>query len=288
MIAVDVLLSKREPARGLLESIAMEYRLAITRSCQSLMLVLMVCAAPHLLRGQAAAAPPPAVPEWAQPGSPTHVQVPPPADFHRPSRNFDMPIGVFHGQSDIGAAVVPGSASYDAGTNQYTINSAGYNIWYSRDEFRYLWSKMSGDVSLAADVTFADPQGYGDRKAVLIIRQNLEDDSKEAMIGEHGVGMIHLAWRPDKGASMKDAQFRFGGTLTGVKAKRIGIEKRGDSVAIFVSLAGEPMHQLGPPIDLHFDGPFYVGIGFCSHLPATMDTAVLSNVVVANSAGKVR
>jgi hypothetical protein len=183
---------------------------------------------------------------------------------------------------------MPGSASYDAGTKQYTINSAGYNIWYSRDEFRYLWSKMSGDVSLAADITFPDPQGYGDRKAVLIIRQNLEDDSKDAMIGEHGVGMIHLAWRPDKGASMKDAQFRFGGTLTGVKAKRIGIEKRGDSVAIFVSLAGEPMHQLGPPIDLHFDGPFYVGIGFCSHLPATVDTAVLSNVVVENSAGKVR
>jgi hypothetical protein len=87
---------------------------------------------------------------------------------------------------------------------------------------------------------------------------------------------------------MKDAQFRFGGTLAGVKAKRIGIEKRGDSVAIFVSLEGEPTHQLGPPIDLHFDGPFYVGIGFCSHLPAMPDTAVLSNVTLDNSAGKVR
>ena len=87
---------------------------------------------------------------------------------------------------------------------------------------------------------------------------------------------------------MKDAQFRFGGTLAGVKAKRIGIEKHGDSIAIFVSLEGEPMHQLGPPITLHFDEPFYVGIGFCSHLPATSDTAVVSNVVLENSAGNVR
>jgi len=55
--------------------------------------------------------------------------VPPPADFHRPSRNFDAPIGVFEGQSDIGAAVLPGNANYDANTKQYTINSAGYNIW---------------------------------------------------------------------------------------------------------------------------------------------------------------
>jgi hypothetical protein len=230
----------------------------------------------------------PAVPDWAQPGSPTHVQVPPPADFHRPGRNFEAPIGLFEGQSDVGGALVPGSAEYDGATGQYTIQSAGYNIWYSRDEFRFLWKKMSGDVSLAADVNFPDPKGYGDRKVVLIIRQNLEDDSKEAMLGQHGAGMIHLAWRSEKGVFVKDMQYRFGGTLNGIKAKRIGIEKHGDAIAIFVSLQGEPMHQFGPPINLQFDQPFYVGIGFCSHLPATPDTAVFSNVVLENSAGKVR
>jgi hypothetical protein len=228
------------------------------------------------------------VPDWAQPGSPTHVQVPPPPDFHRASTNFDKPIGIFEGQSDIGSAVVPGSATFDSATGQYTIHSAGYNIWYTRDEFRFLWKKMSGDVSLAADVSFPDPKGYGDRKAVLIIRQNLDDDAREAMLGEHGTGMIHLAQRPEKGASIKDLQYRFGGGLNGVLARRVGIEKRGDSIAIFVSLQGEPMHQFGPPIALHFDEPFYVGIGFCSHLPATVDTAVLSNVVLEDSAGKVR
>ena len=259
------------------------------RSYRSWMIGFLLFGATLGVRGnEGGAAQAPAVPEWAQPGSPTHVQVPPPADFHRPSRNFETPIGVFQGQSDVGGAVTPGSASYDPGTEQYTIQSAGYNIWYSRDEFRFLWKKMSGDVSLAADVTFPDAQGYGDRKAVLVIRQNLEDDAKEAMLGEHGVGMIHLAWRADKGAMMKDAQFRFGGTLAGVKAKRVGIEKHGDKIAIFVSLQGEPMHQLGPPITLHFEEPFYVGIGFCSHLPATPDTAVVSNVLLDNSAGNVR
>lgn len=263
------------------------------------LLVLMLSAAPHLLHAQASpsATSIPAVPDWAQPGSATHEQVPPPADFHRPSWNFDKPIGVFQGQSDIGAAVVPGSASYNAKTKQYTITSAGYNIWYSRDEFRYLWKKMSGDVSLAADVTFPDPKGYSDRKAVLVIRQNLIDDSKEAMTGEHGTGMIHLAQRPARGAGFKDMEYRFAGIglpgssdptdLTPIMAKRIGIEKHGDAIALFVSLEGEPMHQFGPPIQLHFDGPFYVGIGFCSHLPATLDTAVLSDVILENAAGEV-
>ncbi len=230
----------------------------------------------------------PAVPDWAQPGSATHKQVPPPADFHRPSRIFNAPIGIFEGQADIGAAVVPGEATYDANARQYTITSAGYNIWYSRDEFRYLWKRMSGDISLAADATFPNPKGYDDRKAVLAIRQSLEDDSKEAMIGEHGTGMIHLAQRPAAGALMTDMQYRFGGSLAKVKAKRIGIEKRGDSIAIFISIEGEPMHQLGPPITLHFNEPFYVGIGFCSHLPATRDAAILSDVVLKNAADQVR
>jgi hypothetical protein len=258
---------------------------------------LTLCTAPNFLHAQAAASTPSAAPAWAQPGSATHTQVAPPADFHRPSKNFDTPIGIFDGQSDIGSAIVPGSASYDASTGQYTINSAGYNVWYMRDEFRYLWKKMSGDVSLAADIAIPDPKGYGDRKAVLIIRQTLDDDSKEAIVALHGAGMIHLAQRPEKGLRVKDMEYRIGGrgrpggespdSLVPVMARRIGIEKRGDSFALFVSLEGEPMHQFGPPIQLHIDGPFYAGIGFCSHLPDKSDTAVLSNVVLINSSGQV-
>ena len=261
--------------------------------------ILMLSIAPKLVLAQApnpSAAP--VAPAWAQPGSAGHPQVAPPPDFHRPSKNFDTPIGIFQGQSDIGSALVPGSASYDAATKQYTIHSAGYNVWYTRDEFRYLWKKMSGDVSLAADIAFPDPNGYSDRKAVLIIRQDLEDDSKEVIAALHGLGMIQLAQRPEKDVRVKDMEYRLGGrgrpgganpdSLVGVVAKRIGLEKRGDSFALFVSAEGEPMHQFGPPITLHIDAPFYVGIGFCSHLPDKSDTAVLSNVVLKNSAGKIR
>lgn len=246
-----------------------------------------LCGAMYSLHAQQTP-PAPNVPEWALPGSATHTQVPPPAGFHRDTRTENKPIGIFQGQSDVGGAVVPGSSSYDPAAKQYTVTSAGYNIWYSRDEFRYLWKRMSGDVSLAADAMFPNPDGYSDRKAVLVIRQTLEDDSKEAVVGEHGTGMIHLAQRPSAGAMMTDEQFRFGGTLANVHAKRIGIEKHGDDITIFISLKGEPLHQFGPPIQMHFDGPFYVGIGFCSHQPATKDTAVFSDVVLDNAAGKLK
>jgi hypothetical protein len=266
----------------------------------AILIALVVASAMPVLRAQTPVAQtaPPTAPAWAQPGSATHTQVAPPADFHRPSRNFDTPIGIFQGQSDVGAALVPGSASFEAATGQYTIHSAGYNVWYTRDEFRFLWKRMSGDVSLAADIDFRDPKGYGDRKAVLMIRQSLDDDAKAAMVALHGAGMVHLAWRPERDVRVVDMEFRMGGrgrpggaspdSLMTITPKRIGIEKHGDEFAIFVSLDGEPMHQFGPPIKLHLDGPFYVGIGFCSHLPETVDTAVLSNVVLENAAGKVK
>jgi len=269
--------------------------------CISFLAVLAGASTTGVLCAQASPAgspPSSAAPAWAQPGSATHVQVAPPADFHRPSRNFETPIGIFDGQSDIGAALVPGSANYDAATGQYTIHSAGYNVWYTRDEFRFLWKRMSGDVSLAADIDFPDPKGYGDRKAVLMIRQSLDDDAKAAMVALHGAGMVHLAWRPERDVRVTDMEFRMGGrgrpggespdSLVTITPKRIGIEKHGDEFTLWVSLDGEPMHQFGPPIKLHFDAPFYVGIGFCSHQPETVDSAVLSNVVLEDAAGKVK
>ncbi|MDQ2771633.1 MAG: biopolymer transporter Tol [Bacteroidota bacterium] len=220
------------------------------------------------------------VPDWALPSSSTHKQVPPPADFHRATKTSNKHIGIFDGESDIGAALVPGTSSFDPLAKEYTINSAGYNIWYTRDEFRFLWKKMSGDISLAADVKFPNAEGFFDRKAVVIIRQNLEDDAEEVMVARHGAGLLHLAWRPEKNKTMLQMK------VPEKSAMRIGIEKRGESYAMFISLNGEPMHQLGDPIKLPFKEPFYVGIGFCSHIPDKVDTAILSNVVLENVAGK--
>jgi hypothetical protein len=247
------------------------------------LLVLGLAALPLSSRSQALD-----IPDWALPGSSTHKQVPPPTGFHRATRTTEAPIGVFDGQSDIGGAVIQGSGSFDMASGKYTVNSAGYNVWYFRDEFRFVWKKMSGDVSLAATISFPNPDGYGDRKAVFMVRQDLEDDSKEAMTALHGAGLIHLAERPEKAANIKEA-FRVEAKAQPAGAPaRIGIEKHGDMFALYVSLNGEPMHKEGPDMELHLEAPFYVGIGFTSHQPGTSDAAVLSNAVLENSAGKVR
>jgi len=248
-----------------------------------------LCAAPSL---SAAALD---TPDWALPGTSSHKQVPPPKDFHRPTVTLNEAIGIFDGQSDVGGPLIPGSSSFDATKQAYILNSASYNIWYSRDEFRYLWKKMSGDVSLAADITFPNAEGYNDRKVVLIIRQNLDDDAAEAMVALHGAGLIHLAQRPAKNADIKEAgridAVKEAARLGGAPSKtsiRLGLEKNGDVFTLYVSLKGEPMHQVGSTTTLHLEAPFYVGIGFCSHVPDKSDTGVASNVVLENSSGKIR
>jgi hypothetical protein len=239
------------------------------------------------------------IPDWALPDSPTHKQVAPPPDFHRDAITYNEPVGIFVNQTDVGAALVPGDARYDPADKSYTITSGGYNIWYTRDEFRYLWKRMSGNVSLAASVSWPDPSGFGDRKAALVIRQDLKDDSVEALVAQHGAGMVHLARREVANTRIKDMEYRAGSrgglpggatpdSLVALPASRIGIEKNGDQFQLWISWQGEKMHPEGAPITLHLNGPFYVGIGFASHLPATISTAKVSNVVLENRAGAIR
>ena len=245
--------------------------------------------------------PPPAppgfdVPDWALPQSATHKQVAPPLDFHRASVTVNQPIGVFDNQTDVGAALAPGSASYDSGAKTYTINSAGYNIWYQRDEFRYLWKKMSGDVSLAATVNWPSKDDFHDRKVALVIRDSLDDDSRTIVAAQHGNGMVHIAWRAEKSGMMTDLSHRMArqpdksigeSGPQAIHASRIGIEKKGDAFQLWVSWQGEPIHPEGAPVIFKTSGPVYVGIGFTSHLPANVLTAKVSDVVLENRAGRI-
>lgn len=227
------------------------------------------------------------VPDWALPGSATHQQVPPPAGFHRDTVTLNQAIGIFENQSDVGGPILPGGAIFDAAKGAYTIQSAGYNIWYFRDEFRFLWRRMSGDVSLAADIEFPNAAGYDDRKVVLIVRQGLDDNAQEIMAGLHGAGLIHLARRPAKGADLQE-DARVDAPKTGAKPThpvRIGLEKRGDQVQLYVSQNGEPMRAVGKPATFAISAPFYVGVGFCSHVPDQVDAAVVSRVALENRAG---
>ena len=70
------------------------------------------------------------------------------------ARPGNQPVGLFEGHGDVGTVLHPGSVDYDAAKQSYTVAGSGENMWFAADAFHFVWKRVSGDVSLAADVTF--------------------------------------------------------------------------------------------------------------------------------------
>src|SRR6185369_9225621 len=102
------------------------------------------------------------------------------------------PVGIFETHGDVGTVLHPGSTEYDASKKTYKLTGSGNNMWFSEDDFQFAWKKMSGDVSLTADISFTTTTGNEHKKAVLMIRQNLDNDSVYADIARHGNGLTAL------------------------------------------------------------------------------------------------
>ncbi len=183
-------------------------------------------------------------------------------------------IGQFGSHADIGTVLHPGGAEYDLKTGTYTLTASGENMWFKSDAFQFVWKKVSGDVALSADISFVGQGGNPHRKAVVMLRQNLDPDSVYADVALHGVGMTALQYRESTGAITQEIQSNISAP------KRIRIVKRGDYV--YMSLAkdtGDPQ-MAGGWLPIPLKGDFYVGIGLCSHDKDVVEKALFSNVKI--------
>jgi hypothetical protein len=184
-------------------------------------------------------------------------------------------VGVFQGRGDVGTVLHPGSASFDPEHGAYQVTGSGENMWLRADAFQFVWKKMSGDVALAADISFVGQGKNEHRKAVLMLRQTLDADSIYADLALHGSGLTSLQYRDDKGVNTHEIQSNISAPT------RLRIEKRGEYVYMFLAAAGEELHLAGGSTRVPLEGSFYVGIGVCSHDKDVTEKAVFSNVEVS-------
>jgi TolB protein len=181
-------------------------------------------------------------------------------------------IGIFEGHGDVGTVLHPGSSAYDTSQRSYTLAGSGENMWFNTDDFQFAWKKMSGDVALTANVAFAGTGGNAHRKAVLMIRQSLDSDSVYGDIALHGDGLTSLQYRDAKGAATHEIQSNISAPA------QLRIEKRGDYVYMWLGARGGKLKPAGAAMRILFNGPFYAGIGVCSHDKDVTEKAVFSNV----------
>ncbi|HYM77967.1 MAG TPA: hypothetical protein VE377_18475 [Candidatus Dormibacteraeota bacterium] len=182
------------------------------------------------------------------------------------------PVGIFESHGDVGTILHRGSVEYDGGHKTYTITGSGENMWSTADAFQLVWKKMSGDVSLTADISFLTKTGNEHKKAVLMFRQSLDADSVYADVALHASGLTSLQFRDEKGDVTRQV------AANANAPRRVRIVKRGEYVYMSVAADGGEPQLAGGWLRIPLKGSFYVGLGVCSHDKDVSETAVFSNV----------
>ncbi|MFO1476277.1 MAG: hypothetical protein U1F98_06455 [Verrucomicrobiota bacterium] len=201
-----------------------------------------------------------------------------------PGRSCAEPAGLFIDSTDVGNPGKPGKTEFEESRQAYQVSGGGENMWFTNDSFHMVWTKMSGDLSLAATIRWIGSEGNAHRKACLIIRQSLDNDSPYVDAALHGNGLTSLQYREIPGGVTREIQ----SALTG--PSRLRIEKHGAYVSMSVALPGEKLHPAGGAFRIAFTSPFYVGLAVCAHDNSRLEkaefTAVELNTLPAPAAGQ--
>lgn len=184
----------------------------------------------------------------------------------------DPPLGLWEGNADIGNPARHGSVIYASGA--YRVSGGGANMWAKQDAFHFVYKKVTGDVTLTADIRLDPSTGDNHRKAVLMVRQSLDADSAYADAALHGDGLTSLQSRETKGDATHEIQ------ANATAPARLRLEKRGAYVSMWIAKAGEPLRRAGGAMKLLLEGPFYIGLGVCAHNDANLESATFSNVTL--------
>ncbi|MFD2936530.1 hypothetical protein [Spirosoma flavum] len=187
-------------------------------------------------------------------------------------------IGVFQESQDVGKPKLAGSSQYDKKTKEYTLKGSGYNIWFERDEFQYLFKKISGDFTVTADFEFVGTGTDPHRKVGWMVRESLDDNASHISAVAHGDGLTVFQWRVTKGMAMRDPEDEIFSPEKNIQT--IQIERKGDEYTMRVAAKGDALQTVGSHTMSNLSGPLFVGLYICSHNPEKVEEAIVRNVQI--------
>ena len=191
------------------------------------------------------------------------------------------PIGIFADNKDIGNPQKKGSSKFNPSDQTYTIKGAGYNIWFGRDEFQYLFNKIEGDFIATANFELVGKGVDLHRKVGWMIRDDESENAPHISATLHGDGLTVLQWRALKGAFMRDPQDEIF-TPKG-NYNILQIEKLGKEVIFRVAHTGEPLQEVGRKTFEDLPNEVLIGLFVCSHNPQVVETAKVWNVRITKT-----
>src|ERR1700675_371447 len=187
-------------------------------------------------------------------------------------------LGIFTNEGSVGQTPPGVKAQYNAAKGEYRITGGGANMWGAADAFYFVWKRVSGDLALTADIQWVGTSAAEHRKAVLIVRQSLDPGSPYADAVSHGNGLTSLQFR----GAANEQTYQILAAEDG--PSRLRIVKKGSRFTMYSGKPGGELKPSGPVEFVTLQEPFYVGLGVCSHVATTVETAVFSNVKLEEGA----
>ncbi|WP_158857648.1 hypothetical protein [Lunatibacter salilacus] len=190
-------------------------------------------------------------------------------------------LGVFEEFQDIGNPALPGNTVYDSKTDSYTLTGSGYNIWFDRDEFYFLYKEVNGDFSLTADMELIGLGVDPHRKVGIMVRSSKAADAAHMTATVHGDGLTVMQWRREVGMEMRDPEdeiFAEDGDFQTIK-----LERKGNEYTMWAAKAGGDLQRIGSQILESIPEDALLGLFICSHNPDVLEQAIFSQVNLSKS-----
>jgi len=187
------------------------------------------------------------------------------------------PIGIFTAHTNVGRAT--GTASYDPQQQMYTIAGSGQNMWDTRDDFHFVWKRISGNFILSTRARFIGAGVEPHRKIGWTIRPSLDPRSAHVTAAFHGNGLMSLQFRRQTGGITEEN--KSADSLPDADAV-IQLERRGGKYILSVARFGDSLvTQRLTGVSL--PDTVYVGLFVCSHNDTVTERAMFSHVRITKT-----
>jgi Tol biopolymer transport system component len=200
--------------------------------------------------------------------------------FLGPALGAQSSIGIFDSHTDVGRPGRSGSASYDAQRQEYLLAGSGQNMWNDRDDFHFVWKRLTGNFILSTRARFIGAGVEEHRKIGWTIRPSLEPNGAHVTAALHGNGLTSLQFRRTTGGTTEEAKSR--DSLPDPDAV-IQLERRDGVYLMSVARFGDTLatQELA---GVALPDTVYVGLFVCAHNDTVVERAAFSNVRITTPA----
>ena len=191
--------------------------------------------------------------------------------FMLQSCNNQQNMGIFEQKTDIGNPKIEGNSVFDEKNGEYILSGAGENIWYSRDEFQFLYKQIEGDFILRARMKFIGEGVNAHRKIGIMVREELNAESAHVNAVVHGDGLTSLQFRRENGLDTEEVK------SLEIAPNIIQIQRKGNTFILSTAIEGETFSTIQVN-DLTLKTQAFVGLFICSHDTGVVEKAIFDNV----------